>query len=121
MCFNKLRRFSSLIVKGRRVKTLEGQGEKKGEDEEWYLLGDWNGLITDSVQHYVNCKYPKQAILKVKHSLKANLSLLWTYCAQKKKKQFIKFCKFAGGLHVFEKVTDVSEEIRMSGNDSQTE
>lgn len=39
----------------------------------------------------------------------------------KKKKQFIKFCKFAGGLHVFEKVTDVSEEIRMSGNDSQTE
>lgn len=39
----------------------------------------------------------------------------------KKKKQFIKSCKFAGGLHVFEKVTDVSEEIRMSGNDSQTE
>lgn len=47
------------IVKERRVKAFKEQGEEKGEDEEWYLLGVWKGLIANNVQHDVNCKYPK--------------------------------------------------------------
>lgn len=41
------------------------------------------------------------------------------YCAQKKK-QFMQTCNFEVACMFFEKVSDISEEIRISGNDSQS-